>query len=337
MNRKRALLIAGGGTLGSYATRELLKKGWAVDVILLEKRVSLSPRLRYITARVDDALLRKLFSETRYDTVIDFIHYPDPAAYRQRADLLLGNTDQLIFLSSYRVYANEETPVKETSPLLLDVVTDRDFLENETYAVPKTKNERYLRSTGKKNFTIVRPLISFSHYRLDLICTGAPLLLLRQAEGKPVLLPAEARYLTAGVGWAGNIGKMFAGLAGNEKALGETFTLGTDENPTWDEVAGYYREIMGIDAVWVDTDVYRKTLSDRFFLAYDRLFDRRIDNTRIREVTGLSREDFTGVREGVLREITYLGEHPEELGKFDVPSAREASAFCDAYLAGKES
>ncbi len=336
MNRKRALLIAGGGTLGSYATLELLKKGWAVDVILLEKRVSLSPSLRYITSRVDDGLLRKLFGENRYDTVIDFIHYPDPSAYRQRADLLLQNTDQLIFLSSYRVYANEETPVRETSPLLLDVVTDRDFLENETYAVPKTKNERYLRSTGKKNFTIVRPLISFSHYRLDLICTGAPLLLRRQAEGKPVLLPAEARYLAAGVGWAGNVGKMFAGLAGNEKALGETFTLGTDENPTWDEVAGYYREIMGIDAVWVETEAYRKTLTDRFYLTYDRLFDRRIDNSRIREVTGLAREDFTGVREGILREVTYLGEHPEELRKFDTPAAREASLFSDAYLAGKE-
>ena len=336
MDRKRALLIAGGGTLGSYAAWELLRKGWAVDVILLEKRVSLSPSLRYITARVDDGLLRKLFRENRYDTVIDFIHYPDPAAYRQRADLLLANTDQLIFLSSYRVYANEETPVKESSPLLLDVVTDRDFLENETYAVPKTKNERYLRSTGKNNYTIVRPLISFSHYRLDLICTGAPLLLRRQADGKPVLLPAEARYLTAGVGWAGNIGKMFAGLAGNEKALGGTFTLGTDENPTWDEVAGYYREIMGIDTVWVDTDVYRKTLTDRFYLTYDRLYDRRIDNSRIREVTGLSREDFTGVREGILREVTYLGEHPEELAGFDTPDAREASAFCDAYLAGKE-
>ena len=336
MKRKRALLIAGGGTLGAYATLELMKLGWAVDVILLEKRVSLSPLLRYITARVDDGLLRKLFSENRYDTVIDFIHYADPAAYRQRADLLLQNTDQLIFLSSYRVYANEETPVKETSPLLLDVVKDPDFLENESYAVPKTKNERYLRSTGKKNYTIVRPLISFSHYRLDLICTGAPLLLRRREEGKPVLLPEEARFLTAGVGWAGNIGKMFAHLAGNEKALGETFTLGTDENPTWDEVAGYYREIMGLETVWVETGIYRKTLSDRFYLTYDRLYDRRIDNSRIREATGLSREDFTGVREGILREVTYLSEHPETLAAFDTPSAREISALCDAYLAGRE-
>ncbi len=335
MNRKKALLIAGGGTLGGYTASELLKRGWAVDVILLEKRTSLLPALRYFTARADDALLRKLFAENRYDVIVDFIHYADPAAYRARADLLLENTDQLIFLSSYRVYANEETPVRETSPLLLDVVTDRDFLEHETYAVPKTKNERYLRSTGRKNFTVVRPLISFSRYRLDLVCTGAPLLLLRKKEGKPVLLPAEAKDLSAGVGWAGNIGKMFAALAGNEKALGETFTLGTDENPTWGEVAEYYNELMGIETVWVDTGIYEKTLTDRFFLRYDRLFDRRIDNAKLREATGLSREDFTGVREGILRELYTLGERPEELPDFITPAAREASALSDAYLSGR--
>lgn len=335
MKRKKALLIAGGGTLGGYTSEELLKRGWEVDVILLEKRVSLQPALRYFTARVDDGLLRELFAENRYDTVIDFIHYSDPAAYRARAELLLANTDQLIFLSSYRVYADEETPVRETSPLLLDVVKDPDFLENETYAVPKTKNERYLRSAGKRNFTIVRPLISFSHYRLDLICTGAPLLLLRRKEGKPVLLPEEARTKHAGVGWAGNIGKMFASLAGNEKALGETFTLGHDENLTWEEVAGIYRDVMGLETVWVETPVYAKTLSDRFYLRYDRLYDRLIDNSKLRGATGLRREDFLGVREGLQREVFYLGEHPEVLPRFESDAARQASAFCDRYLAGE--
>ena len=45
--------------------------------------------------------------------------------------MLLDNTDQLIFLSSYRVYADEEHPIKETSPQLLNVVKDQYFLENE--------------------------------------------------------------------------------------------------------------------------------------------------------------------------------------------------------------
>ena len=45
MNKsKRGLLIAGGGTLGNYTARELLRLGAAVDVICLEDRVSDDPK-----------------------------------------------------------------------------------------------------------------------------------------------------------------------------------------------------------------------------------------------------------------------------------------------------
>ena len=336
--KKRVLLIAGGGTLGGYASQELLKRSYAVDVIALNECVSLNRNLTWIKQSVTDELLNELFKANRYDTIVDFIHYNNPENYKPRGKMLLDNTDQLIFLSSYRVYADEEHPIKETSPQLLNVVKDQYFLENEKYAIPKSHNENFLRASGKKNWTIIRPLISFSHFRLDLVTTGAPELLNRSKAGKPILLPEKARYLTSGVGWAGNIGKMIAALVGNEKAIGEAFTLGTGEQNTWDQVADMYADLLGATFAWVPTEDYLENGTDNSYgvrcaLLYDRLFDRKIDTTKLFAATGLSFKDFTKCYDGIVNELAFLSNNPSYAAQFDNQSFRTRDAKADAYLA----
>lgn len=49
------------------------------------------------------------------------INYTDVESYKSVHKLLSTNTDHLIFLSSYRVYADLQHPVTETAPMLLDV------------------------------------------------------------------------------------------------------------------------------------------------------------------------------------------------------------------------
>ena len=61
MAKKRILLMAGAGTLGGYATIDLLENGWTVDVICLNDFTSYNKNLRYIKANVTDELLRGLF------------------------------------------------------------------------------------------------------------------------------------------------------------------------------------------------------------------------------------------------------------------------------------
>ena len=336
--KKHVLLIAGGGTLGGYASMELLKRGYAVDVIALNECVSLNRNLTWIQKSVDDALLAELFKANRYDAIVDFIHYRDPEAYKPRCEMLLANTDQLVFLSSYRVYADEEHPVRETSPQLLNVVKDPYFLENEKYAVPKSHNENTLRASGKRNWTIIRPLISFSHFRLDIVTTGASELLIRSREHKPILLPEKARDLTSGVGWSGNIGKMIAALIGNEKALGEAFTLGTGEQNTWGQVADMYTDLLGAQFAWVPTEDYLQNATDNSYgqrcaLLYDRLFDRRIDTSKLFATTGLSFADFTKCYDGIVNELAFLSNNPSYTTRFDNPGFRARDAKADAYLA----
>ncbi|MBO7150610.1 MAG: epimerase, partial [Clostridia bacterium] len=167
---KRVLLIAGGGTLGTHTANELLRLGVAVDVICPEEKVSHHQRLTFQRSLVSRELLDDLFSKYHYDGVVDFIHYKDPEAYKAAYTHLREHIDHIIFLSSYRVYANSSEKITEASPRLLDVETDKDFLARETYALPKSVCEDWLRNERKgERWTIVRPVISFSHLRLDLL------------------------------------------------------------------------------------------------------------------------------------------------------------------------
>ena len=337
MEKRRVLLIAGGGTLGSYAAEELLRQGCKVDVIALEPLISYNQDLTYIQARVDDALLQGLFAQHHYDAIVDFIHYPDAQAYEARGRLLMENTDHLIFLSSYRVYADQEHPLRENSPQLFDVCGDEYFLANEKYAVPKSRIERFLRASEYKNWTIVRPMISFSHFRLDLVTLGAHLLLVRSRKNKKIILPEGARQQTAGLTWAGNSGRMIARLALSDKTFCQDYIIGTDENMTWQQAADIYTELLGSQFVWVDTQDYADCVhgdnyNSRCILLHDRVYNRRVDNSKVLAATGFRREELPSVRDGLIYELNILTQRPDLVARFE-SMGEAANLRMDEYLA----
>lgn len=57
----KALLVAGGGTLGSYTANELLRLGHSVDVICLEDKVSVSKDLQFFKADATLDFLKRCF------------------------------------------------------------------------------------------------------------------------------------------------------------------------------------------------------------------------------------------------------------------------------------
>ena len=170
---KNVLLIAGGGTLGTYVAEELLRLGCSVDVICLEDKVSDNEKLCFYKEYATLDFVAELLSRKKYSGIVNFLHYVDIEDYKPMHKLLTEHTDHLIFLSSYRVYADLQHPVTETAPMLLDVSDDKEFLEHENYALSKAKGEYFLRGeareTGKCNWTIVRPVISFSQRRFDVV------------------------------------------------------------------------------------------------------------------------------------------------------------------------
>lgn len=305
---KKVLLIAGGGTLGTYTAKELLNKGCAVDVICLEDYTSNNPKLCYHKAKADLNYLTEFLKDKYYDGIVNFIHYYVPEMYKPVHKLLTSKTDQLIFLSSYRVYAESKQPLTEEAPFLADVVEDEEFLKSEDYAVPKAICEKFLREeSGTENWTVVRPVISFSDKRFDLVTVSGHEIIDAARSGKTVILPEAAKNLTAGLDWAGNSGKLIANLLFKKECLGEAYTVSSGQNLTWGEVADIYTRLTGVNFRWADTEEYVSTGHGGNGLFYDRLYDRAVDNTKILKATGFKNEDFTSIEDGIKIELNNIG------------------------------
>lgn len=307
-NNKRVLLIAGGGTLGRYTAAELLRLGCYVDIICLEDNVSDNKKLCYYKGYAKLEYLEDFLKDRHYDGIVNFIHYEDVNKYKPVHKLLSENTDHLIFLSSYRVYADLEHPITETSPTLYDTINDEVFLENEKYAVPKSKAELFLRNeSSTKNWTIVRPVISFSDKRLDIVVRSGRQVIELAKQGKVITLPKETKNLTAGLDWAGNSGKLIANLLFKEKTFGEAYTISTAQNLKWSDVSDIYSELLNAKFKWIDLNEYvendENIKNNPWILKYDRLFDRKIDNKKVLEATGLKKEDFVSIRNGIKIEL----------------------------------
>ena len=307
-SNKRVLLIAGGGTLGTYVSEELLRLGAFVEVICPEEKTSNNERLMFHQSLATEELLSDLFSKKHYDGIVNFIHYSKVEDYKKIHPLLISNTDHLIFLSSYRVYADEQHPISENAPRLADVLADRDFFEREDYALPKARCEDYLRQEhAGEPWTIVRPVISFSDKRLDLLLYSKRDVLNYASQDKEMLMPNFVKNYSAGIDWAGNSGKLIANLLFKSDAIGEAFTVYSGHGLSWAEVAEKYSKLTGVKIRWCSEQEYvsntPKIIINPWIWKYDRRFNRDIDCSKILRVTGLSKEDFASVEEGIRREL----------------------------------
>src|SRR5690606_11698906 len=226
----------------------------------------------------DDAYLRQLLVN-KYDAIVDFMYY-SRKEFVNRYQLLLDNIDHYILLSSYRVYADSVSPIKETSYRLLDVSTDMEYLATEDYSLNKARLENILTYSGYTNWTIVRPAITYSKFKYQLVTLEANTIVYRAKKRLPIVLPQEAMSVQATMSWAGDVAKMMARLVLNPAAYQDIFTLATAEHHTWEEVANYYKELIGLEYTTVNTETFLSMLdppaarSAKYQLLYDRCFNR---------------------------------------------------------------
>ncbi|MDD4774593.1 MAG: NAD-dependent epimerase/dehydratase family protein [Eubacteriales bacterium] len=314
MSEQKKILVPGGtGAMGIYLVPELLSLGYKVDVVSLDDVESDNPNLRCFKANFRDDVVVDRFLKNEYDCIVDFMIYNGPD-FRVNFRRLVENCGHYIYLSSYRVYANEEHPITERSPRLIDVSTDTAFLaarDNE-YSLYKAMGEDVLRTSGLTNWTAIRPAITFSKRRFQLVILEADTIVWRAKTGKTVVLPQEALNVRATMSWAGDVAKMISRLVLSADAFGEIYTVATAEHNPWGTVAEYYHDLIGLKYITVGKEEFLSCLSPvtsggiRWQLDYDRLFDRTVDNGKILGVTGMKQSELTTVYDGLKRELTAL-------------------------------
>ena len=316
MKPKSVLVLGATGAMARYMIPFLAENGCQVDGVALDKAESLYPNVKYFQGNAKDLPLLREFLPRRYDAIVDFLTYRT-SEIPYYLPLLLDHTGHYIYLSSGRVYDNLEKPVRETSPRLIDSSKDVLLLNSDDYCIYKARGENLLFSRKRKNWTIGRPATTYSYLRYQLVTLEAADTVGRAFAGKKVAVPIQAKDKPATLSWGGDAGKMIGKLLFCEAALGEVFNINSAENHTWGEIAGYYKDICGLDAVWIDKEDYLKIINpdpyyllSRWQLEYARLFDREVDNSKVLAVTGMKQSDMMPLYDGLKMEI---GRTPKDL------------------------
>ena len=311
MDQKRILVVGATGAMGQYLVPVLAEMGHKVDALALNTLEYTHPNLNSFSGNAQDyEFMHKLVTENKYDAIVDFMIYHTPML-ASWLPMMSQSTDHYIYLSTYRIYDNKEVPIRETSPRLLDTADDIILRNSDDYSIYKARGENIMRVMPRKNWTIIRPAITYSFMRYQLVTLEAHLTVGRAYAGKPVVLPVQAKDIQGTMSWAGDVAQMISRLLFNEKALGETFTVATSEHHTWGEIAEYYKDICNLKAVWVDKEDFLKmlcgngvALGARWQLECDRLFTRIMDNSKVLSVTGMKQEDLKPLYDGLSYEIS---------------------------------
>ena len=327
---KSVLVLGATGAMGRYLVPELVKLNYAVTGVGLDDSAPWNVDAKYIKGNAfDKDFLKELLAEG-YDGIVNFMDYGkyDFSDYYR---LFLDNTKHYIFLSSCRVYDDKEQPIKETSPRLWDTSEDEVLRASHDYCIQKAQNEDLLYASEYKNWTVVRPATTFSTMRLQLVTLEFRDCVARALAGKKVVLPVQAKDKPATLGWGGDVAKMIALTLFKEEAMREVYNVCSAEYKTWEEIAAYYHELVGLEAVWVDKEDYLRILSPegvinvRWQLEYARLFRRITDNSKILSLTGMKQEELTPMYEGLKLEI-------ENIPTDFVPTDTPVGLRMDEYL-----
>lgn len=333
---KSVLVIGATGAMGRHLVPELVKLGYNVTGVSLDVQTNPVPGVTYhVGDCFDKEFLSKILKE-RFDGIVNFMYFGAKNPWKEYMSLFLDNTDHYIFLSSCRVYADEEWPVKETSPRLWDVSKDEALLASTDYCIMKAQCEDLLWKSSYNNFTIVRPATTFSEMRYQLVTLEAKNTVGRARKGKKVVVPIQAFDKPATLCWGGDVAKMIARLIFREETFREAYNVCSSESRTWGEIAGYYKDICGLEAVWVDKEDYLKlkskdgviTNGDRWQLEYARLFHRITDNSKMLAVTGLKQSDFMPLYDALKMMIAAV---PEDYEFPDAPLDMRMDAYLEEH------
>ncbi len=239
----RVLFIGGTGVISSAAARRVVAVGHRLT-ILNRGRESLHPlpdNAEVLTADIRDvASVRAALGERTFDVVVDFVAF---TADHVAADIELfsGRTGQYVFISSASAYQKPPArlPILESTPL-----------RNPFWQYSRDKiacEDLLVRAYRERGFpvTVVRP--SHTYDRTAIPLTGGWTDVARMRAGKPVVVHGDGTSLWT-LTHSSDFAKAFVGLLGLPQAVGDSFTITSDEYLPWNRIYELFAEAAGAPA-----------------------------------------------------------------------------------------
>lgn len=287
----KILVLGGTGAIGIPLVKLLSEdSGNEIFVTTRTEKESIG-NIKYIRGNAREEEFIKLLLKEYYDIIVDFMVY-ETEQLKRRLLLFLNHTNQYFFFSSARCYADSKTPIKEDSPRLVDICNDKEYLATDEYALAKGREENLIYATGKKNWTIIRPYITYNSYRMQLGVYEKEDWLKRILEGKTIVLPRDIAKSRTSLTYGPDVAKLIVSLIGNEKAYGQAFNIITGESHTWEEILNWYFNVLEKKigrkpkVRYIDNSFGLQKVWSPWQIKYDRLFNRTFDNSKIESVRG---------------------------------------------------
>lgn len=256
--------------------------------------------------------------QTHYDVVVDFMVRSE-AETKVVMDIILPSCSQYIFLSSSRVFApiNMENGerITEKSPRLLDVCKDRRYVESREYAIEKAREENLFFKSRYKNWTVVRPTLTYNTHRLQLAYGEKEDWLFRVLNGQSVVFPKDMKDIKTAMVHGDDVAKAIFKLIGNKKALGMAVNVVSEEFKTWGEILDIYRKVIEkqtgkkMEVVYVDKALdLAKELGNYYQVKYARALDRCFSNELLKTLEDI---EFTPIEKGLTSCLNTFLEAPQ--------------------------
>lgn len=330
------LILGGTGAMGAPLV-DLLSKKENCNVYVTTRQQHLNKKnIQYIKGNAKDQAFFLELMKTKYDVIVDFMVY-STIDFKKRVNILLEHTNQYIYFSSARCYADSNEPILETSPRLIDNCNDSDYLLTDEYALAKGKEENILIESNYKNWTIIRPYITYNSYRLQLGVYEKEDWLRRVLEGKKIVFPKDIANKKTTLTYGPDIAHVIFKLIGNSRAIGQIYHVTTSESHTWKEILDFYayyiekKTGIKLEVKFVEnSEMLQKVWPNPWQIKKDRLCNRVFDNSKIENIT--DNYKFKSLESGLSIALDKFLDNPIFLKniniKYEAWSDKECGEYC---------
>jgi nucleoside-diphosphate-sugar epimerase len=304
----KVLFIGGTGNISTAVSRKAVESGIELYLLNRGKRMPAIPGAKSIIGDINrHEEIESLLKGHVWDAVVDWIAFTEQDIARDYK-LFSGKTKQYVFISSASAYQK---------PLEHPIVTESTPLANpfSQYSRDKIACEMLLNSYYRREqipVTIVRPSLTYDTVIPVPIGGWTEYTTVdRIKKGKKIIVHGDGTSLFA-ITHADDFAKGILGLLGNQKTIGESFHITTDEILTWDQIYQSLAEAIGCEAkiVHIPSEILANFNENlRGSLIGDKAVSIIFDNAKIKRfVPGFKAT--ISFKEGIKRTVNWFDADP---------------------------
>ncbi len=240
----KALFIGGTGNISTACSRICLEKG--VELYLLNRGNRIRPELDGVVTITADInrpeKIKSVLKGHRFDVVVNFIAFT-PDEIERDMKLFSGNCDQYIFISSASAYQKPPTH---------PIITESTPLSNPFWDYSRDKiacEDLLLKAYREEDFpvTIVRPSHTYESVIPAAIGSWEDFTLIdRMRNGKKIIIHGDGTSLWV-MTHSTDFARGFVGLMGNQRSIGHSFHITSDEVLSWNQIYEVMSEAAGVE------------------------------------------------------------------------------------------